>query len=335
MNDTNYSLNSYIKLITNFSTEKYNKQGRLLHLQHYEKNYEKHTDDAYFTGLNPNSKIAKRLTDIRDNGVHVRVPLIFDITKVNSYLLDGVEMVLRLSLHDPSMVFITSQHNANAVNGNKKYSFSLSDISLNIKRIKPTINALNAFNSTLLRNSNVIQNINYPFTSHLTKQYHIPSGVNNYIIDLPFSNKIPEKIYIIFQKYSTYNTRDYKTNGLYLDNLNLNNILITINSATIYNIDCDFSTKNVAELYNTTPKAINNDNHLLDYDSFLEGTTLLGFNLTNYDEIANIRSPRYGVMRISLTFKTDLPEGAVIYLIGDSLAFLSVNDMREIILNKN
>ena len=335
VNDTNYSLNSYIKLITNFSTEKYNKQGRLLHLQHYEKNYEKHTDDTYFTGLNPNSKIAKRLTDIRDNGVHVRVPLIFDITKVNSYLLDGVEMVLRLSLHDPSMVFITSQHNANAVNGNKKYSFSLSDISLNIKRIKPTINALNAFNSTLLRNSNIIQNINYPFTSHLTKQYHIPSGVNNYIIDLPFSNKIPEKIYIIFQKYSTYNTRDYKTNGLYLDNLNLNNILITINSATIYNIDCDFSTKNVTELYNTTLKAINNDNHLLDYDSFLEGTTLLGFNLTNYDEIANIRSPRYGVMRISLTFKTDLPEGAVIYLIGDSLAFLSVNDMREIILNKN
>ena len=120
---------------------------------------------------------------------------------------------------------------------------------------------------------------------------------SDFNIDLPFSSSIPEKLWITFQKYNHFNNKDFKENLLYLDHLGLSQIHISINGSTIYNIVSDFENKNVSELYQTTLNCLTIKNHLLTYENFITGQTLLGFQLANFDDSADIRSPLTGVLK--------------------------------------
>ena len=153
-------------------------------------------------------------------------------------------------------------------------------------------------------------------------------------MDLPYSNTIPERLFITFQNYDNFNTRQWTENLLYLDHLNLSKVYITINGTTIYNIKCDFESGDVAELYHSTLMCLNK-NHLLKYETFLNWQTILGFTFANYDPSSDIRAPFYGVLRITLSFKDKLPDPAMCYLIGDVMSILSINHNRDIVLNKN
>ena len=205
-----------------------------------------------------------------------------------------------------------------------------------MKKIKPSDNAYTALQKSLMPSVklNEYPTLDYVFTSKAIKQYHLPAGQNEVYFDLPFASSIPEKLFIVFQHYDNFNTRSWKENLLYLEHLNLGNVYITINGTTIYNIKCDFSLGDVAEIYNTTLLCLDK-NHMLTYDSFLNGATILGFNLATYDPSADIRAPFYGVLKIVLTFRERLADPAMAYLMGDVLSVLSINNMREIVLNKN
>ena len=88
---------------------------------------------------------------------------------------------------------------------------------MDVVRIKPTENSFIAFTKSLIPSNDKVPYINYSYVSKLLKQYHLPDGINEYIIDLPFNQSIPEIIYFCMLSYDSYNTTDYKSNGLYLE----------------------------------------------------------------------------------------------------------------------
>lgn len=334
VNINNYSLNTYLRLITQFSDQEFKKFGELIHFQNYHSLTKNLSNDTYFTSLPSTSDISKRLINIRDNGLFLHGPLISDLNEITDYLIDGIDIIIRLSIHDNPFIFFTNQQIPLANETGKKYTFNLSDISLNVKRIKPSENAYLAMLKTLEPTSDTLPTLDYVFTSKIPKTYHLPNGVTEFNIDLPYNQNIPEKIFICFQSYDTFNTRDYKYNGLYLDHLNLSQVNININGSTIYNIKSDFSKGNCAELYFNTLMTIGKDN-VLTYDNFKSGMTLLGFSLVNFDNAADIRNPYYGVLRITLNFQPRLADNAICYILGDTSSILSINKNRELKLNTN
>ena len=335
-NESNYALLSYIRLITQFPKDEIEKLGKLLHLEFYDKIQSSFPDDTYFQGLNMNEPVYKRLSNLRNHGIHIFAPLITDICQLNMYMLDNVEIVIKLLINDVSTIINTSQQEINLSNSKaKKYFCNLSNMCLHVKKIKPTENSYNAFIKTLTPSNNITPLLNYIFTSKLSRQLHLPNGQNDITLEMPFGSTIPEKIWILFQKYDNFNTKSFKENLLFLEHLNLVQIHISINGSTIYNIYSDFVNKNVAQLYNTTLNCLPIKNHLLTYDHFINGKTLLGFQLVNYDESADIRSPLTGVLKINLRFKEKLPDPAIVFIIGECLSALSVNINRDIILNKS
>ena len=335
-NESNYALLSYIRLITQFPKDEIEKLGKLLHLEFYDKIQSSFPDDTYFQGLNMNGPIYKRLSNLRKHGIHIFAPLITDICQLNMYMLDNVEIVIKLLINDVSTIINTSQQEINLSNSKaKKYFCNLSNMCLHVKKIKPTENSYNAFIKTLTPSNNITPLLNYIFTSKLSRQLHLPNGQNDITLEMPFGSTIPEKIWILFQKYDNFNTKSFKENLLFLEHLNLVQIHISINGSTIYNIYSDFVNKNVAQLYNTTLNCLPIKNHLLTYDHFINGKTLLGFQLVNYDESADIRSPLTGVLKINLRFKEKLADPAIVFIIGECLSALSVNINRDIILNKS
>ena len=334
-NDTLHSYTSYIKLLTTFPLEDISKIANLYHLEHYKSIQQTLSDDSYFTDLDETNPIAIRLTKLRTYGVNIRIPLIADICQTSMYMLDGVQISIKLSLHSNNFVFLTTQEQPLIAGGDpKKYSYKLSNIKLDIQKFKPTENSYNALMKSLLPTNNNIPTINYLYTSKLIRQYHLSNNISEFLIDLPFNNTIPERIFLAFLNYDTFNTNDFKTNGLYLTHLNISNIFITINGSTLYNIQTDFTNHNVSELYHNTILCLGKD-HLLTYDNFINGATLIAFNLANFDPIADIRIPYYGSLRIVLTFSSRLSQNAVLILMGDVLSSIGINFKREIFLNRN
>ena len=335
VNDALHAYTSYIKLLTTFPFEDISKIGHLYHLEHYKTIKETLTDDSYFTGLGETDPIAIRLKKLRTFGVNIRIPLIADICRTTMFMLDGIQLSIKLSLHDNAFVFFTNQEQINITGANpKKYSYKLSNIKLDIQKLKPTENSYNALMKSLLPTNNTTPVINYLYTSKLIRTYHMSDSISEFSIETPFNASIPERIYLTFLKYDSFNTEDFKTNSLYLSHLNLSNIFITLNGSTLYNISADFINRNVSELYHNTLLCLGKD-HLLTFDNFINGTTLIAFNLTNFDPVANIRTPLYGSLRIVLTFSTRLTSNAVLILMGDVLSSMSINFKREIFLNRN
>ena len=335
VNDPLHAYTSYIKLLTSFPFEDIGKAGRLYHLEHYKSIKEVLNDDAHFTGLDVSDPIAIRLQKLRTHGINIRIPLIADICQTSMYLLDHIQLSIKLTLHPNAFVFFTAQEEADIAQPTpKKYSYKLSNIKLDIQKLKPSDNSYNALMKSLLPANNITPFVNYLYTSKLIRTYHMSNNISEFSIETPFSSTIPERIYLTFLKYESFNTKDFKTNGLYLSHLNLSNIFITLNGTTLYNISADFVNHNVSELYHNTLFCLGKD-HLLTFDNFIEGSTLLAFNLTNFDPIADIRTPTFGSLRIILTFSTVLAQNAILILMGDALSSMAINFKREIFLNRN
>ena len=137
---------------------------------------------------------------MRDEGVFIRAPLILDINKINSYLIDGVDIILRLSLHNESYIFTTNQYKEEIASGKKIYIYELNDISLHVKRVKPSNNSYSALNKSLIpKNVGDNPTLNYPFTSQLSKTYFMTQGIDQYVIDLPFGSRIPFNYSLYFR----------------------------------------------------------------------------------------------------------------------------------------
>ena len=185
-NETNYGLLSYIRLITQFPKDEIEKLGRLLHLEFYENIQSTFSDDTYFTDLDASNPISIRLKNVRDYGVQIYAPLITDICQLNMYMLDQVETIINLKMNDVGTILNTSQQQPNISNSNaKKYICNVSNVSLHVKKIKPSENSYNAFLKTLTPTNNVTPFLNYIFTSKLTRQFHLPNGQNGkYITEI-------------------------------------------------------------------------------------------------------------------------------------------------------
>ena len=122
-------------------------------------------------------------------------------------------------------------------------------MALHVTRYKPSSNAYNALEKSLLPRNNYTPSVNYPFISQLSKQYHLLKGIDSFNIEVPWGNRIPEKLFFVLQTHDAFNTRDFAYNGLYLSHLNLSNVYITINASTIYNVSMDFESGNVSEIH--------------------------------------------------------------------------------------
>ena len=331
-NDANYSYSSLLKVLLNFPIENINKVGRLYHIENYSTIIQALSNDIPFSGLSATDPVSIRLKKIRENGLFLRAPILGDVCSANMFLLDQISLHIRLAIHENSFILLTNQQEPNLSGTSpKKYSIKLSDIYLDVLKYRPTENALNALNKTLLPNNDFVPTIDYMFISKITKNYHLQNGINSYLCDTPFNNVIPERIFLTFLNYDAFNTRDYSINGQYYQHLSLTNISITINGNSIYNVNCDFKKGDVAELYNCLINCVDK-HHMITFDNFIKGNTILAFNLANFDNSADIRIAQYGVLRISLTFADKLADSALLTIYGDIMSTMSINYKREVYL---
>ena len=311
-----FNYTSYIKLLKSMNEEDISRYGGCGNI------YDDYKDvgitrtytDALFGDDEVN--IEKKLeTRVKRSGAHMCFPLLLDISSLDMYLLDGVDVRVRLELANNNWII-----NSPAQGG---IQLNISKAKLWIDRVTPQHNAIIALNKAL-----VTKPMEYIFKKTLYKSYVIGTGESSIMIDQPFTNCIPDKLTMLFLNMNTMSGA-LNQNPLYFDHCNIGNIHITINGTSIYNINSDFENGEFSHLFYECQKSIGIDTgNMITYNSFEKGRSVFCFNFINEPVEDSLPVERSANLRLSLSFKQAMQSPHVIILLADTTGIISIDNQR-------
>lgn len=312
-----YNYHSFIKMITNIGSDRMSTLGRsMFYYPDYEGSGVKEVfDEAYFTGGNKTEK--EVIKKVKARGLTLMAPLFMDIATIDQFLLDNINVRIRLELANKSWILNTP------LDGNT-YQYRINSARLYLDRVTPYVSALEA-----LRSSLALSPVEYTFNRSLYKTYVLAHNQTSLMAELPWAQIIPERIFMLVVDMRSF-SGDYKRNGLYFQHADLSNINITVNGSTIYNVTCSFPDR-FSKLYYTALESLGLDSqHSLCYDAFGKGRTVCIFNLLPEETQNSLPVERSGNLRIQAEFAKGEPENRLIILFSDTLGILEIDSQYNI-----
>ena len=259
----------------------------------------------------------KMLPELRTTGVCVYFPLLLDISTLDMYLLDSIDLRIRLEMANNSWII-------NAVTGGGNITISVNMAKLWLDRVTPHLSAMTALNESLL-----LKPLTYVFQKGLQKTYVIGARESSMLIDQPFGNCIPEKLTLIMVDMDSF-SGSYTRNPLYFKHCSLSNVYISVNGHSVYNVNCSFDSE-VPQLYYETQKSFGGGNeNMISYTSFKDGRTVLCFNFVHESVQDSLPIEVSASLRIDLKFATAVTSPHVIILTADTTGLLNVDGNRQI-----
>ena len=259
----------------------------------------------------------KLMAHIKSHGIDMCFPLLLDISTLDMYLLDGVDVRIRLELANRSWIIKTDTGGSNINSYMRK-------VKLWVDRVTPHYNALTALNESLN-----MKPLEYIFHKTLHKTYVIGMGESSIMIDQPFGSCIPEKLTMIIVDMDAF-SGSYNQNGLYFKHANLSNMHITINGSSVYNINTSFP-HHYSQSYYETQKTLGLDNNnLITYDTYNKGRAVFCFNFVNENVQDTLPVEISASLRLNLKFEQSVNTPHVIILLADTTGLLTIDNQRLI-----
>lgn len=305
--------------MTSLSPEKIRTLGRNTFLYRDEKGsgiVDTYTEN-YFENLN---KLEKRVTEsTKENGIHLCSPLLMDMNGLDGYLLDKVDINLRLEFASPSFVINTHQDGS-------KIKIHVDLCKLWASRIFPHPQAIAALNNSLSEPGSFVE---YIYNKQLVKSYVIAQNQSSITADIPWGNCIPSKLYMCIVDMDSF-SGSYKRNPFYFNHNELSGLSVSVNGRSIYNFTLSFPHQ-FAPLYYYTLKSLGFEGeHLVNYDAFTRGRMIAVLDL-RAETVKDAIDPEYsGNLRIHMTFKKAGSSNKVLLLFGDTQGILRINENRQI-----
>ena len=313
-----FNYHSFIKMITSVSQDKLDSVGMT---SFYYRDYEgakgivdTYTED-YFTGGNKTEK--EMIGNCENHGLSMTAPLLLDISSLDAYLLDSVDVRIRLELANKSWILNTHQ----AGDG---FRFKLNAAKLWVDRVTPHSTALESLNQSL-----AMKTMQYTYNRTLYKTYVLGANQTSLVAELPFAQIIPQNLMMaIVDMNSMQGT--FNKNGLYFTHADLSHVHITINGSTVYNIPSAFP-HHAARLFYSTIEALGLEtSNTLTFQGFKEGRTLCAFNFVTEDIHNAIPLERSGNLRINLNFAKGHSSNLVIMFFADTTGIIEIDNHRHV-----
>ena len=316
-----FNYTSYVKLLKSMGSSEVTRYGGCGFLHDDYNNDPKGVTMTYTKNtFEKGGTIENRLMgDIKTNGVHLCFPLLLDVSTLDMYLLDGVDVRIRLELASNAWIINTVAPDGGGV------GININRAKLWIDRVIPHHNAITALNYAL-----ATKPIEYIFNKTLYKTFVIGRGESSIMIDQPFTNCIPDKLTMLLVDMNSISGR-YNHNSLYFNHCDISNVHITINGSTIYNTSTDFSAGDCSRSFYEVQKAVGIDsNNMLSYDSYQKGRSVFCFNFVNETVEDSLPVERSANLRMNLTFKQPLTTPHVVILLADTTGIITIDNQRII-----
>jgi len=306
----------YIKTITGVGV---NEQHSILRANYYKNITEKCTDvieTTYFQDDASNNE-KEIIADVK-RGLHLMVPINLNISSSDFYLLDNVELRIRIDLNPASYILSSDQ-------ANQLYAYKISLAKLHLEKIIPHPNALVSLNKTMLTKNTSIE---YVVDNPIIKTYVYPTGYTTLTVDNAFNGFIPNKLYVFFVSQTALNG-DYTRNPSFLQNCKLTSIRVDINGNIHSHLTGSFP-HNITQYFIKSLMGIGHEKTLLTYDNYKSGRTIYVFDLSNTDSSDCINIQKRGNLKISIQSSTAVTENMVLFLVGVSNGTVFINTDRVV-----
>ena len=272
----------------------------------------KYTDSTF--KKTPSNTEYLLLPKLKGGRVFLCFPLLLDMSSIDMYLLDGVDVRIRLDMANQDWIIKSSKQNP-------RFGINISKAKLWVDRVTPHHNAILALNQAMSTKP-----LEYVFNKTLFKTFVMGTGESGIMIDQPFGNCILEKLTMLLVDMKSM-SGDPTLNPLYFRHCNLANTHLTINGTTTYNINTDFDDDNYAHMFYESQKSIDiESDNMITHDSFAEGRAVFSFNFINEVTQYSLSVERSANLRLSLTPDDNLQSPHVVILLADTKGIISIDN---------
>ena len=254
-------------------------------------------------------------------------PIMSDIFQITKYLLNGVELRMKLWQQKNEFRFMWGDNS-------KKYKLKITEASLKIFYLNLTPGVLVGHAEALKKT-----NARYHYNKSEIKTYAIARGSYNIHLDDVFQGLIPTKVVVCFVTSQAYAGKNDK-NPMKFDHCNLDFLAAYVNgeSKPFKPLQPDFSTaggqqyiKAYETLFPTNEKEAKGTPPISRSDYPL-GYTLFVFDIEQHNDVGHFPPIRHGNFRIEGHFASSLDETINVLVYGKFPSVLEIDSTRNVYL---
>ena len=275
--------------------------------------------------------------DVRNKGLHQRSMytsrgrvidiegfLHADVMQQERYILNSVDVRIRLYPTLDAFRLLTSS--------DTKYKVKIQDIFMKISKVVMSPEVILAHDKALQLKPAI-----YPYMKSTLKTFTLPKGQFQANLEDPFSGAIPSKLFVFFVSAESFNG-SYKKNPFEFKHYNIKSAGFYVNGLSVPNqpLEMDFAHRDVITAYSALLDATGKTDPSTEFDispdRFIDGFTILGFNLeaSMLNTLDYMIKPRNAHSRLELRFEQATPEPINIMLLAVQPDTFYIDRMRNV-----
>ena len=280
-------------------------------------------------GLKERGEWFKRIATIAGSttpdSVEFMGPLMADICNQDRYILNGVDIDIKLWPNRDEFRLITFPANSEA--------------KLVIEEIKLFVCKVKLSPVTLLAHASVLQENNalYPYQKTDIRTKHLASGSYGETLEDIYQGQVPSRLIVGFVESESYNGSLQK-NPFHFQNFNLSKIGFYVDGEPVPHHPFEFDFDNsqylqgLLSLYRVTGKLNENTDIGITRTSYREGYNLVAFEVdpTTSPDFRYLGEGQEGRTRLEIKFKEALPSGVNIILYATFPQTIEIDESRVV-----
>ena len=265
---------------------------------------------------------SERVTFATGNTVHVRGPLNLDVSGLETFMLDGVNM--KVTLEPISSRYLLNQQAPDDDAAVPDYE--LVAVKLMVTKVKPATQVLLATKRALVEGP-----VEYLMRRKIVDTPIIPQGVSETTCTRPFQALIPAQIYVWFVDLEASNGA-YHLDPFYWSTLNMTDYTVRINGVQV--AGASSCGESLVEPYLDSLDANGNHEHFVPYSRFDgRGCCVLCINTNNGSDQNALNLERRGNLVLHFKFGAALDRPIKMYVAGAVDSTFEVDAEKTVVTN--
>lgn len=309
-------ISEYIRSVLTMSNEELHGIGRGNFFKSLDTQISDKITEEYFAADKISADEASIVESCR-KVIHTMSPLRLDISSAETFLLDNVELRIRLDLQPNAFCFLTHQ--------DIRYQYKIEMAKLHVETIIAESNALLSLNQRMLSDGTSVE---YIIDRPAIKTQILMNGSSGISVDDVFTGLIPSKLYVFMIAQDSLRG-SYSRNPLHLAHCDLKNIRLDINGNSYSYLTGEFPDQSTHFFINSLLN-INSKETGLTRKNFINGRTILVFDLGTSNSSDTIEIERRGNLRLELETRTPVTENVVLFMVGVLNGVIFINSSRAV-----
>jgi len=250
--------------------------------------------------------------------IHMMGKLNLDISTADSYLLDNVEIRIRLELGRACLVLL-------AATNNEAYTYRIDMCKLWTRKVVPSPGAILSLNRSMNESGD---SVSYLFDRPLVKTIIFPAGQRNLTVDNPFNDIVPHKL-MVFSIDQASSNGVYNRNANYFDHGSLSDLSLELNGNCLSKVKANFPGECAQALFHTT-SALGDCHSLITRKNFAIGRSIFVFDTRISDAEGTVNLERKAYLRMSINYSVAGTANRIVYIVGFTTGIIKINSLRRI-----